>query len=100
MEHKILARYPLGNPRRFWQQDNFVLSTFSAKGENMRGILETCADAGFNLVEIGWASHEQAEEALRLCEELGLELVYQDFTLYGGMQLLQMDRAPLKPADI
>lgn len=100
MEHKILARYPLGNPRRIWQQDNFVLSTFSAKGDNMRGILETCADAGYTMVEIGWASHEQAEEALRLCEELGLELVYQDFSLYGGMQLHQMDRAPLAPADI
>ena len=100
MEHKILARYPLGNPRRIWQQDNFVLSTFSAKGKNMRGILETCADADFTMVEIGWASHEQAEEALRLCEELELDLVYQDFSLYGGMQLHQMDRKPLTTADV
>ena len=53
MEHKILPRYPLGNPRRMWRQDNFVLSTFSAKGENMRGILQVCADAGFTMVEIG-----------------------------------------------
>lgn len=100
MEHKILARYPLGNPRRLWQQDNFVLSTFSAKGDNMRGILETCADAGFTMVEIGWATHEQAEEALRICEGLGLELVYQDFSLYGGMQLHKMDREPLTAANV
>ena len=100
MEHRILSRYPLGNPHRLWRQDNFILSTFSAKGENMRGILETCADAGFNLVEIGWASHEQAEEALRLCEELELNLVYQDFSLYGGMQLRHMDREPLTQADV
>ena len=100
MEHKILSRYPLGNPHRIWRQDNFILSTFSAKGENMRGLLETCADAGFNLVEIGWASHEQAEEALRLCEGLELNLVYQDFSLYGGMQLRHMDREPLTQADV
>ena len=29
MEHRILARYPLGNPRRSWKQDNFILSNFS-----------------------------------------------------------------------
>ncbi len=100
MQHKIFSRYPLGNPRRMWRQDNFVLSTFSAKGENMRGILENCADAGFTMVEIGWADHEQAEEAIRLCEELSLDLVYQDFSLYGGMQIHKMDRAPLSPADV
>ena len=100
MEHKILSRYPLGNPRRMWRQDNFVLSTFSAKGENMRGILQTCADAGFTMVEIGWADHEQAEAALRLCEELQLDLVYQDFSLYGGMQIHKMDREPLSTADV
>ena len=26
MQHKLLARYPIGNPRRVWRQDNFVLS--------------------------------------------------------------------------
>ena len=92
MEHKILSRYPLGNPRRMWRQDNFILSTFSARGDNMRDVLENCADAGFNMLELGWASHEQAEEALRICEELGVDLLYQDFSLYGGMQLHRMER--------
>ena len=40
MEHKILARYPIGNPRRTWRQDNFILSTFQCKGENMRDAME------------------------------------------------------------
>ncbi len=92
MTHKMINRYPLGNPHRVWQQDNFVLSTFSARGTNMRDTLENCADAGFNMVELGWATHEQAEEALRLCEELGLPLVFQDFTRFGGMQERHMDR--------
>ena len=92
MKHVILSRYPLGNPRRIWRQDNFILSTFSARAKNMRDALENCAEAGFNLLEMGWASHEQAEEALRLCEELGIDLLYQDFSLFGGMQERNMGR--------
>ena len=26
MEHKLLARYPIGNPRRIWRQDNLILN--------------------------------------------------------------------------
>lgn len=92
MKHIILPRYPLGNPHRVWSQDNFILSTFAARAENMRDALENCADAEFNLLELGWASHSQAEEALRLCEELAVDLLYQDFSLYGGMQERNMER--------
>ena len=81
-----MTRKPLGNPRRHWKQDHFILSTFSISANNMRDAIENCAEAGFNLLELGWASHEQAEEALRLCEELGINLLFQDFSLFGGMQ--------------
>lgn len=86
MEHRILKRYPLGNPHRIWQQDNFILSNFSAKGDNMRKVIRNCADAGFNLLELGWASQEQAAEAVVLCEQLGVDLIYQELKRYGGMQ--------------
>ena len=92
MEHRILSRTPIGNPRRIWRQDNFVLSTFSARGRDMRSVIENCAEAGFNLLEMGWASHEQAEEALRLCEEIGIDLLYQDFSVFGGMQERNIER--------
>ena len=92
MEHRILKRYPIGNPRRLWMQDNFVLSTFSARGDNMRDTLENCAEAGFNMVELGWAGHDQAQEALRICEELSLPLLYQDFSVFGGMQERNLER--------
>ena len=98
MKHTILTRSPLGNPHRVWQQDNFVLSTFSAKGENMRDVLENCADAGFTMLELGWASHEQAEEALRICEELDIDLLFQDFSVFGGMQAHKLDRGPWNDA--
>ena len=86
MEHKILARYPIGNPHRIWKQDNFILSNFSAKGKDMRKVIRNCADAGFNMLELGWASPEQAAEAVVLCEQLGVDLIYQELKRYGGMQ--------------
>ena len=46
MEHKILNRYPIGNPRRKWTQDHFVLSQFKAHGNDMRKHIKACADVG------------------------------------------------------
>ena len=89
--HKTLPRYPIGNPHRVWRQDNFILSTFSARGDCMRDVIENCAEAGFNLLEMGWATHEQAEEALRLCEGLGIDILFQDFSVFGGMQGNHLD---------
>ncbi len=86
MEHKILARYPLGNPHRLWQQDNFILSNFAARANNMRNAIRNCKEAGFNLVEMGWASPEQATEAVRYCEQYELDVIFQDLKRYGGMQ--------------
>ena len=51
MEHKILLRYPLGNPTRVWKQDNFVLSQFEAFGNNMRKTVKAMADVAFDTVE-------------------------------------------------
>ncbi len=92
MTHRILSRNPLGNPHRPWRQDNFVLSTFQGQAGNMRDALENCKEVGFSMVELGWASHEQAEEALRLCEELELDLLFQDFSRFGGMQQYHLER--------
>ncbi len=85
MKHRILARYPLGNPRRTWRQDNFVLSNFSARGDDMRAVVRNLKEAGFNLLELGWATPKEAEEAVIFCEEEGIDLIYQDMTQFGGM---------------
>lgn len=84
MEHKILNRYPIGNPRRKWRQDHFVLSQFKAIGNNMRKHIKACADVGFDTVELGWASDEQADAAVQLCEQFGLRLIYQNMSRFGG----------------
>ena len=52
----------------------------------MRKVIKNCVDAGFTMLELGWATHEQAFEAVQLCEEYGIDLLFQDFTLHGGMQ--------------
>lgn len=96
MEKRYLARYPIGNPHRLWRQDYYILSTFSpgcvyfkeddpkAK-EKMRRAVKTCADAGFNLLELGWATAAQSDAAVRRCEELGVQIIYQNLRRYGGM---------------
>ena len=94
---KLLSRRPLGNPRRLWQQDRFILSTFSAgpvlefldespiADEKMRRGVETCAAAGFNLLELGWSTPVASAAAVRMCEQLGIDVIYQNLRRYGGM---------------
>ena len=84
MQHKILSRYPIGNPARVWKQKDFILSQFKAYGNDMRKTVKAMADVGFDTVEIGWATHEQGEAATPLCQEFGLKLVYQDLDRFGG----------------
>ncbi len=60
MEHHILSRYPPCNPRHPRRQDNFILTTFRAHTNALREGLTNCAECGFNLLEMGWASHEAA----------------------------------------
>lgn len=96
MEKRMLPRGPLGNPRRNWRQDYFMLSTFSPgdvffrendpdAAEKMRRAVKTCADAGFNMLELGWALPEQSDAAVRMCEQLGMPVIYQNLKRYGGM---------------
>lgn len=64
-EKKYLKRYPLGNTKRNWKQDKFILSTFSPASldfrnfdpngvDHTRRAVQNCANAGFNLLELGW----------------------------------------------
>lgn len=96
MKKTLLSRYPLGNPRRLWQQDYFIFSSFSPgllsledesleSEEKMRRSVKTCRDAGFNLLELGWASPRRGYEAVRMCQQLGIGVVYQNLKKYGGM---------------
>lgn len=91
MEHRILNRYPLGNPRRKWKQEDFVLSQFKGYGNDLYKHAKTCADVGFDTVELCWASDEQAEAAVDVCEQFGLRIIYQNMSRFGGA----WDRDPI-----
>ena len=86
MENKILKRYPLGNTKRIWKQKDFILSSFQGKGKNLRNAVTHWKESGLTMVELGWATHEEAWEVANLCEEIGLDLIFQDFSEFGGMQ--------------
>ncbi len=79
---KLFARFPIGNPERKWKQDNFILSVSNPgpsglevcgerNMEKTRRAGKTAVDAGFNLLEMLWASPEEGLEILRTAERLG-----------------------------
>ena len=94
MKNVVYNRYPLGNKRFKWRQKDFVLSNFAAIGRTVDGdpaeVLDKnigyLKEAGFNMTELGWACHEGAWAAVDACEKHGLDLIFQDMTIMGGMQ--------------
>ncbi len=102
MEHKVLSRYPIGNKRFIWKQKDYVLSTFSGFPESgtQEGDIDEVADkyakyhkeAGFNMMELGWVEHDGAWAAVEACENNGIDLLFQDLSLIGGMSWRHIDR--------
>ncbi len=96
MKTVILPRSPLGNKNQKWRQNDFILSVFSptdtfykSDDDTLRRAalsVKTCADAGFNLLETGWATQEHLRAVLPACEECGIDMIYQDLAVCGGMQ--------------
>lgn len=95
MQKKMLARYPLGNPRRKWRQEQFILSVIPGpmglekvgelQCEKAHRSVKAAVDAGFNLMEMCWTSHDVGMEILRTAEEIGTNVLYQDLRRFGGM---------------
>ena len=98
MKHKLLARYPIGNPNRVWRQDNFVLSLaspgpmdtkFRPKSEytrrKTRRAVKTSFEAGFTVLGCLWADSELAMDIVRAAEALDGSVLFQDLCRYGGM---------------
>lgn len=98
MEHKLLARHPIGNPRRVWKQDNLILNLPSPapmstallpKSETTmkktRRAVKTAIDAGFNMMGCLWADPATVEEIVRTAERYDASVLYQDLRRFGGM---------------
>lgn len=88
MKTKLLKRFPIGNPRRTWRQDSFVISTFSFHGAhgNIRLALENLKAADFNLVEFGWLPEEFCDMSIDIAEEVGVDVMVQNWKYFGGFQ--------------
>ena len=96
MDHKMLARYPIGNPRRKWRQDNFVLGLASpgamtldepselSRKKTRRGV-KTAIDAGFDMMGCLWANSTIAMDIVRAAEQYGGSVLFQDMLRFGGM---------------
>ncbi len=102
MEHKILNRYPIGNKRFVWKQKDFTLSTFSGvpmfdigEGEPKEvadKYIKALKEAGFTMIETGWVRHDYVWEAVEACEKYGLDMIFQDLSILGGMQHNNMEK--------
>lgn len=86
METKIIKRHPLGNPKRVWKQDKFIFSAFNGVSGNMRLGFLNAKEAGFNMLELGWAKSEEVDLAIPVAEEVGMDLMVQDWRYFGGFQ--------------
>lgn len=95
MKKIVYERKPLGNPRFRWKQREFALSTFNCLGVDTDLAIKNCKEAGFNLLEVGWGSHEKVWEAVEACEKHGIDLLFQDLSLFSGM----MHRHDNRPVD-
>ena len=96
MDHKILKRYPIGNPRRVWRQEEFTTCLIGtmpiglkyrdecSKQKTARGV-QTALDMGFDLIDTCWASPEMGRVVLETADRLGGKVLYQDLTRFGGM---------------
>jgi len=85
MKHMVYERKTLGNRRFQWKQKEFALSTFNCIGEDMDLAIRNCKEVGFNLLELGWGRSDKVWEAVEKCEEYGIDLIFQDLSLFGGM---------------
>lgn len=92
MKNVVLTRKPLGNKRFQWKQKEYILSTFNCVAQDMDLMIRNCKEAGFNLLEVGWSRHDKVWEAVENCEKYGVDLLFQDLSLFGGMMHFQDDR--------
>ena len=93
MKEIVLKRRPLGNERFQWKQKDFILSTFSCEADDMDLAIRNCKEVGFNIVEQGWMPHQKVWETVELCEKYGLDLLFQDMSIMGGMMENYEDRS-------
>ena len=91
---KVLKYAPLGNPKRDYKQDKFIISTFKINGrssvdlsyEAVERIIKNLKEAHFNQIELGWTHPDTIPKAVKVCNEEGLDLIVQNLEMFGSFQ--------------
>ena len=91
---KVLKYAPLGNPKRDYKQDKFIISTFKINGrssvdlsyEAVERIIKNLKEAHLNQIELGWTHPDTIPKAAKVCNEEGLDLIVQNLDMFGGFQ--------------
>lgn len=86
MQTKVIYRGPVGNSKRKYRQERFIISTFSACTKNIRRGIELCKDLGFDMVEFGWVNPEDSLKCMTACEEVAIDGIFQNWECFGGFQ--------------
>ena len=91
---KELMYKPLGNIKRSYRQDKFIISTFKINGRNgvdlsyddAKRIVKNLKKAHHNQIELCWTTEKTISIATRVCNEENIDLIIQNMNLFGGFQ--------------
>lgn len=89
MRTKKIYRTPIGNKKRKYRQDRFIISTFKADTKEKRRGIELCKELGFDMVEFGWADPKTCLQCMTACEEVAIDGIFQNWQCFGGFQETQ-----------
>lgn len=86
----LLSPAALAEETPRYQQEEFVISTFHGVPSMPNGfyneVMFALKEVGMTHLETAFTSPEGSEMALQIAEELGLKVIVQDTSLYGGFQ--------------
>ena len=106
MMNKIYKFHPIGNKKRSYRQSKFIFSTFNLTGNSRVEMEPAMVDKavqkmkklGLNLIETAHSSMNTAMYALEVCEREGMDVIWQNYYLFGGFH--DMFRRPTTEEEV
>ena len=94
MMNKIYKFQLIGNKKRSYRQSKFIFSTFNLTGNSRVEMEPAMVDKavqkmkklGLNLIETAHSAMNTAMYALEVCEREGIDVMWQNYFLFGGFQ--------------
>ena len=104
--NKIYKFHPIGNKKRSYRQSKFIFSTFNLTGNSRVEMEPAMVDKavqkmkklGLNLIETAHSAMNTAMYALEVCEREGIDVVWQNYYLFGGFH--DMFRRPTTEEEV